>query len=418
MGPFFDLIGKALVEDGHAVFRINFNGGDRLFWRLPGATDYLGTLTDWPDFLRAYLRRHDITDIMLFGDCRPLHEAALAVSREEGIRAYVFEEGYLRPDWVTLEQEGVNGHSPLPKDPAYYRVVAGMLPPMPEHHGMPSSFRRRALEGVAYNTADLLTRWYFRHWRDYRPWSPLAEGIGWLRRLAQRKVRLEESERTIARIRGMGRPYMLFPLQLDADAQIRLHSNFRGITDAIEYVVESFANNAPSDQFLVIKEHPLDNGMRDWRKVVERAGRRHGVLGRIAYVPYGDILGLVRNARGVVTINSTTGTLALAEGIPVLCLGQSIYDMPGITHQTGLATFWRDPTMPDVETFGAFRRVLVEYCLVPGGFFSEKGLCALIAGIRERLSRGNDRNLPDPQIVRVLSGKALRTDFASHGGRV
>ena len=29
---------------------------------------------------------------------------------------------------------------------------------------------------------------------------------------------------------------------------------------------------------------------------------------------------------------------------------------------------------PDMETFGAFRRVLIERCLIPGGFFSEEAL--------------------------------------------
>jgi capsular polysaccharide export protein len=31
---FFDRLGRALIERGHAVHRVNFNGGDRLFWRL------------------------------------------------------------------------------------------------------------------------------------------------------------------------------------------------------------------------------------------------------------------------------------------------------------------------------------------------------------------------------------------------
>lgn len=399
MGPIFERIGKALSEDGHAVYRINFNGGDRVFWSLSGGTDYLGTLEDWPRFLDIYLRAHGISDVVLFGDCRPLHHAALEVCRREDVRVHVFEEGYLRPDWVTLEPDGVNGHSSLPRDPEYYRRVAATLGPMPEHRGIPSSFRMRALQGIVYNAADVLTRWRFRHWCDYRPWSPLAEGTGWLRRLAHRQRRLEESERTIGRIARSRCPYVLFPLQLDADAQIRLHSGFSGIADAIERIVSSFAADAPDDLLLVIKEHPLDNGMTDWREVVARVGREQGVLGRIAYVPYGEIGGLVRGARGVVTINSTTGTLALADGIPVLCLGQSVYDMPGITHQDGLAAFWRRPLAPDAATFAAFRRVLVEYCLVAGGFFSEEGLQTLVAGVRGRLSGVDERILPDPRTV-------------------
>jgi capsular polysaccharide export protein len=76
----------------------------------------------------------------------------------------------------------------------------------------------------------------------------------------------------------------------------------------------------------------------------------------------------------MVTINSTSGTLALDIGVPVVALGQAIYDMPDITFQNGLDTFWQAPVAPDAATFAAFRRVLIERCLIPGGFFSEEAL--------------------------------------------
>jgi capsular polysaccharide export protein len=34
---FFDCLGRTLLSRGHRVCRVNFNGGDRVFWRLPGA---------------------------------------------------------------------------------------------------------------------------------------------------------------------------------------------------------------------------------------------------------------------------------------------------------------------------------------------------------------------------------------------
>jgi capsular polysaccharide export protein len=76
----------------------------------------------------------------------------------------------------------------------------------------------------------------------------------------------------------------------------------------------------------------------------------------------------------MVTINSTSGTLALAEGVPVVALGRAIYDVSDITHQSGLDAFWKNPAAPDAATFAAFRRVLVDRCLIPGGFFSEEAL--------------------------------------------
>ncbi len=67
------------------------------FWRLPGAVDYRGDLADWPAFLSERLDEWSVTDIVLFGDCRPLHRAAINIAARRRIRAHVFEEGYLRP---------------------------------------------------------------------------------------------------------------------------------------------------------------------------------------------------------------------------------------------------------------------------------------------------------------------------------
>jgi capsular polysaccharide export protein len=91
----------------------------------------------------------------------------------------------------------------------------------------------------------------------------------------------------------------------------------------------------------------------------------------------------------MVTINSTSGTLALASGVPVIALGQAVYDIDDVTFQGGLDAFWRDPGRPDMETFAAFCRVLIDRCLVPGGFFSEEGLARVTAGVVERLEQAS-----------------------------
>ncbi|MCE2575916.1 capsule biosynthesis protein [Komagataeibacter sp. FNDCR2] len=387
MGPFFRRVGKGLRKAGYEVYKINFNGGDQLFWRLPNGIDYTGDGEHWPAFLADVIERHDITDVMLFGDCRPMHRAAIALCGHRHIPVHVFEEGYIRPDWVTLEIGGVNGHSTLPRDPEWYREEAARLPPVPEHRPVPSSFRRRALEAVAYNAADILSRWYFCKWKDYRPWHPWAEGIGWLKRLRNRKTAESRTQAVMETIADSARPYMIFPLQLDADAQVRLHSNFAGMEPAIRHVIRSFAGHAPAGTVLLIKEHPLDNGLRDWRGLVGDIAREYGVDQRVYYIETGDIALLVQKARGVVTINSTTGTLALASGIPVLALGEAVYNIPQITDQVDLDTFWVNPTPPDRATYDAFRRVLIDRCLIAGGFFSEEGQNQLVAGVLRRLSK-------------------------------
>jgi capsular polysaccharide export protein len=374
MGPLFRRLGQELSAAGHKVHKVNFNGGDRLFWRLPNGIDYRGTLADWPGVFAALVAEHGVTDVVLFGDCRDHHMPAIRMCRDLGVAVHVFEEGYIRPDWVTLELGGVNGHSSLPRDPAWYRETAAALPSVPPHAQVPSSFRRRATEGLLYNAADVLTRWYYPGWSNHRPWHPVVEGMGWWRKLRRRKEREAAAGHLLARLESAGEPYFLFPLQLDSDAQIRLHSPFAGILPALQLVVASFAAHAPAGTRLVVKEHPLDNGVRDWWQETADMAERFGVADRVDYLPWGDIVPVTRAARGMVTINSTSGTLALVEGVPVVALGHAVYDIADITYQGGLDAFWQDPVAPDAATFAAFRRVLIERCLIPGGFFSEEAL--------------------------------------------
>ena len=372
MGRLFRRLGQGLIRAGHTVHKVNFNGGDRMFWRLPNGIDYLGGLEEWPAEFERLIHNLGVTDVVLFGDCRDHHLLATPVARKLGITIHVFEEGYIRPDWVTLEQGGVNGHSSLPRDPEWYLVTAASLPPPAPHGKIPSSFRRRAWEAVVYNTADVLTRWHYKNWTNHRPWHPLVEGMGWLQKLNRRQNDEQDSQALIGRLKG--KRYFLFPLQLDSDAQIRLHSPFAGVAHALKLVINSFAAHAPADMRLVVKEHPLDNGVRNWRQVTADIAAVAGVGDRVDFLARGKIEPITRGAQGMVTINSTSGTLALAEGIPVKVLGKAVFDVPGVTFAGELDDFWNSPPPPDKAAYAAFYRVLVDRCLIPGGFFSEPAL--------------------------------------------
>lgn len=393
MGPFFQRLGRGLSNAGHEVFKVNFNGGDRAYWGLPNGIDYKGTLAEWPETFARLLAKHRITDVMLFGDCRDYHVGPLKICRERKTKVWVFEEGYIRPDWVTMEKGGVNGHSMLSRDPQWYRERAAQLPPVPEHRKVPSSFRSRAMQGLWYNTTDVLTRWRYPGWDTHRPWHPLVEGMGWARKLMRRDERKEQGEVLLARLRDQNTNYFLFPLQLDSDAQIRLHSPFAGMSEAIKLVLQSFAQNAPTGTRLVIKEHPLDNGVRDWRLETADLAQKFGIAEKVDYLAWGDIEAIAEDALGMVTVNSTSGTLALARGVPVVVLGKAVYDLPDLTFQNGLDRFWAEATAPDAATFSAFHRVLIDECLIPGGFFSDVALDKVVT---HAIARFEDRQLlPD-----------------------
>lgn len=389
-GPFFAQLASLVRSCGYGCERINFNGGDRLDW--PGnALDFTGTLDQFPAFLEPILLSRQITAILLYGDCRPLHRAACRVAEALGIEVYVFEEGYIRPDWVTLERGGVNGFSGLPRDPATYLRLAEPLEPLASHYPMPANFALRAREALVYFLGYWLFSVYYSGYRSHRPYSALRELGGWIGKLVHSPMSRSRSARTLARLGDQ--PYYLFPLQLDSDHQIRTHSPFKGMRDALETVLQSFAIHAPAKTVLLVKEHPLDNGLHAWRAITSRIAERLGIEGRVLFITHGDLYSIVDGASGVVTVNSTTGTLALAAGIPVAVLGKAVYDLPGITHQGSLDAFWQHPGKPQVELYEAFHRVLADRCLLRGGFSSAAGRALLLPLAAARLIEGS-RALP------------------------
>ncbi|QUD89097.1 capsule biosynthesis protein [Phenylobacterium montanum] len=398
-GGSFWRLAVALRERGCFVIRVNFNGGDQMDWPEP-AIGYRGPLSEWPATLNRIVEQHGVTDIVLFGDCRPLHRAALSCAGASSLTVHVFEEGYVRPDWVTLEQGGVNGHSTLPRDPDWYLREAAALAPVVIGSPLGQTFDRRARETFGYHAAAILLWWRYPFYRTHRPWGALTEGRGWLVRLARRSLSKRRTVEALSRIAE--RRYFLFALQLDSDYQIRVHSSFAGMMPAIDFVMRSFALHAPPDACLVVKEHPLDNGLKDWRGLVRQSARLYGVADRVVFCDLGDIDVLVRGSAGLVTVNSTTGTLGLSAGVPVVAMGRAVYDMPGLTHQTGLDAFWTDPQQPSVELYEAFRRVLADRCMVRGGFYSEEGLSLLIDGAVERIL-ARSKSITSPSSLAVAA---------------
>ena len=99
----------------------------------------------------------------------------------------------------------------------------------------------------------------------------------------------------------------------------------------------------------------------------------------------------------MVTVNSTSGTLALTLGIPVMVLGQAVYDIPRVTHQGDLDTFWSEPQPPEEQVFAALHRVLAHYSMIRGGFFSEEGLSMLVAAAADRIGQATTGSLLAPQ---------------------
>ena len=256
MGPFFRRLSRDFEKAGAHVYKINFNGGDWLFNPLHSIS-FRGSIDEWPDFFESTLDEYEIDIVFLFGDCRPVHRAVKAITTRRGLKTGVFEEGYVRPDYITLELDGTNGHSQLPRDPLFYltQPISYIFPTKPVGSG---TYWYMALWAVLYYIASAVLKPLFPHYSHHRPLM-LKEALPWIRS-AWRKYYYKIRERGIQKTLSgsFDEKYFLVPLQVHNDSQIEVHSDFTSTQVFIEKVVDSFRKHAPQDAILVIKHHPLD----------------------------------------------------------------------------------------------------------------------------------------------------------------
>lgn len=381
-GPLFQQLATVMRARGVVVHRINISAGDWADWAGP-ATNFRGKFSDWPVFFDDFLRRNRITDVLLFGDCRPYHVSARGMASLRGVRTHVLEEGYLRPHWMTLELEGVNAHSRLRRDKEWFLEVAQKLPPEPDLPPITASFRRRVRDAAYYYTALHLGALAFPHYRTHRPHSPLGEALGWGWKYLTGSRRERQADRTVKQMAG--KRFFLLPLQLSGDYQIRAHSPFPNMPAATAFVLDSFAAHAPTDTHLLIKAHPLDCSFFNWSRFIERRARKLGIEGRVHYADGGNLEDLAAEAAGMICVNSTSATLALRADRPVCVLGDAIYKIPGLTFSGHVDNFWTNPVPPQPGVYAAYRRVLVDQCLVRGGLASESAVATLVENMADRL---------------------------------
>jgi len=398
-GPLLHQLAGSMRERGVKVERINICAGDRIDWPET-ATDFRGRFRDWPVFFDNFLREHEITDILLFGDCRPYHVAARRIAALRGVRTYVLEEGYLRPHWMTLELDGVNGHSRLARNKEWLMEEARALSPEPFLPPVTADFRRRVRDTARHYIAVHAGAPAYPFYRTHRPGSALMEAAGWGWKYLVRGLRARQAKQALAAVEG--RPFFLFPLQLSGDYQIRSHSPFPDMRAAVAYVLESFGRHAPEEAHLLIKKHPFDTSIFNWRGYINRRASRLGILNRVHFIDGGNLEQLAADARGMVCVNSTSATLALAAGSPVCTLGDAIYNVPGLTFARHLDEFWSNPGEPEPGLYGAFRRVLVDRCLVRGGLASESAVKTLIESMLVRLGCESKRAEPSFDRLEVV----------------
>ena len=392
-GPFFGQLATHLRAAGNEVLRVGFNKGDEVSW--PDCLPYLpyrGIAVDWPQALRRVVVDNGISDIVIYGDGRPVHAAARALAAELGLPIHCFEEGYLRPYWVNYERGGTNGNSPLMDlslDQICAQVTgkAGELRPAPAHWG---SIWWHSWHGAIYHGQILFRNADYPNYQSHREASIASEFALQSRRLALLPWSLFRRKLATRRLLRSGTSYHLALLQLGHDSSVADHSSFASMREFVSTCISAFARGAADNEWLVFMAHPLEDGRENLRRAVKVLSRHYGLVGRVVYLDGGHLGPLLDGAKSVVTINSTAGQQALWRGLPIKSLGRAVYGKPELASQQPLVDFFRNPLGPDSPAYREFRLFLLSTSQVAGNFYLARGRAGIVRKVMAMILADDD----------------------------
>ena len=398
LGPFYQTLSQHLVLAGHGVVKIHFNGGDEC-WPCAGENlAYQGTTDGWNAFCRRVIKQFKIDAVICYGDCRYYHKVAAQICKGKGLPFWAMEEGYLRPDFVTLECGGVNAFSP------WYSKRTELSQcdwpdPDPCSLYVGKTFGVRARYACRYYLAKAWRKGRYPHFVSHRPWNLYQEAMGWVRGWLV-KYQNRSVDRELLRILPQYAGKIFFvPLQVSEDFQIREHSELDGVDQMINQVIHSFAEHARSGDVLLFKHHPMDRGYVSYHSLIRRCSVALGLEGRVFYGYELPLPILYPLLKGVITINSTVGLSALLHDVPTLCLGRALYDMPRLTTSGSLASFWQKQNPVCKKTFKRVRRSLLYLTQLNASFYRHMDVGARV--VIERIERDDGSVVAEAELQPV-----------------
>lgn len=373
IGPYFAQLKDCLRKDHKQVYKLNFNAGDYYYYTDHLTHSFTEPIDQFYDYLMEFVKKYKIDSIVCFGHKREYHKIAkqVCLDLDKKVTFWSFEEGYLRPYYITFEKWGVNNSSVLPKSAGYY---------LEHSQNIPENKAPAPITGPFVNRAWLATHYYmsmyfcrdsfpnYQHHRDHKVLNYIGAWClsGW------RKYAYKFQEHFFTKsVQHENFPeFFIVPLQVHNDSQVKDFSRAKNIPAFIKTIIESFANYADKALHIVFKHHPMDRGFNHYGRLIKKLAKRYNIEGRVHYVFDVALPVFLRKAKGMVVINSTSGISALLHGMPVKAFGKAPYDFEGVTDQQPLKYFWNNPIKPNGAVFKAYREYLLWKTQLNASFYA------------------------------------------------
>ncbi len=266
------------------------------------------------EYFESFVKENQITHVICHNDLRWQHAIAREVTQELGVEIFFSEEGLFRPHTLTFDPKGVNAFSSVPRSPDFY-----------ERHGFTVRSTFRPL--INRQLARALRLFYFVNFMILNKFGDLLRinvplknknySINQYLKLFVSKV--WRANTNLPKL-GLSRKFIFVPLQVSTDTQTIIHSKYKSTQEVIKVIEEAYLQLPDSFQAeyaLVFKQHPMEAHLSY-------------IFAASSIVSSAETSGLLEDCSIVVLVNSTTIVDALKKLKPIIALGDSHYEIPGI----------------------------------------------------------------------------------------
>ncbi len=369
IGTFFARLSYYLEENDVKTFKLSFPLYEYGFPKSK-LIKFHQDIYFFKNFLKKILIDKEIKHIFMYGNVLIPHRQALVLVEELKkediyIKSHIFELGYLRPNFVTLESKGINYSSSLIKSREFYlKQDSYKLFPIPKKH---ARFRIRKI----WKTITFINH-SFKNYKivnQEHKLQPKPIYIWYQIKGFFLKYYFRLSEYKIKKKCFIEKNFFIVILQVSTDSQITEGSNIKDNKQFIYKVIKDFAKANPNVN-LVFKHHPRDRGYTNYLNLIEKFSKEFGVYKKVFYIHDFFLSKLFQNSncKGAVLINSTVGYQSLYHSVPVKSLGITPYNIRGLTDQRDLISFFKNPSPVDKLLLNKFYKYLLENSQINGNF--------------------------------------------------
>ena len=322
------------------------------------------------NYLKKIIFDKEIKHIFMYGNVLIPHREALKLVEELKkediyINTHIFELGYLRPNFVTLENKGINYNSSLIKNREFYlKQDSYVFFPIPKKH---ARFRIRKLwKPISFINHSFKNYKIVNKEHKLQP-KPIY--IWFQIKGCFLKYYYRLSEYKLKKKCFFENKFFIVILQVSTDSQLTEGSELKDNKNFIYKVIEDFAKANPNIN-LVFKHHPRDRGYTNYNNLIEKFSKKFGVSKKVFYIHDYFLSKLFQNpnCQGTVLINSTVGYQSLYHCVPVKSFGITPYDLEGLTDQRDLYIFFKNPPAVDKLLFNKFYKYILENSQINGNF--------------------------------------------------